>query len=332
MSNFIKELCGTEISIFDFPTLKIGHSENLEAATGCTVLISERGMTASVDVRGGGPASRETTLLNPLSSAEQIHSIVLSGGSAFGLEASSGVMEFLEQKGIGFPTAYGTVPLVCQSCIYDLGVGSAHIRPDKNMGYLACENAYQNHRWNDGNIGAGTGATVGKTASPAQMMKSGLGTYAIQYGDLKIGAIAVVNALGDIYDIDTNEKIAGVLNPERTDFLNGEIELCKQLSKTQEENLFANTTLGIVITNGTFRKNQLQKVASCSHNGFARTIRPVHTSADGDSIYAVSTNEVEANLDLVSILAPYVMGKAINQGVYQAKPAYGLLSAQSFLK
>ena len=330
-----KEKNGIEEITFDaFENLKIGHAVNEEAATGCTVLIAEEGMAAGVDVRGGGPASRETTLLQPLASAEKIHAILLSGGSAFGLEAGCGVAEYLEEKGIGFDTGYAKVPLVCQSCIYDLGVGSSSVRPDKKMGYDACADAFEGkHRLDTGNVGAGIGATVGKARGGLSMMKSGLGMYALQMGQLKVGAIVVVNALGDIYHCETHEKIAGLLNLERNGFDDCETELMNLMAKAASDNMYtANTTIGVIVTNAAMNKMELQRVASAAHNGYARTIRPVHTSADGDSIYAVSTGTLEANNDIVSALATEAMARAVNNGVFAAEEKYGIPSAKSLKK
>lgn len=311
-----------EISLQEFDGICIGHAGDEEAATGCTVLAAKEGMAAAVDIRGGGPASRESALLEPLSSSEMIHAIVLSGGSAFGLEAANGVMEFLEEKDIGFDTGYAKVPLVCQSCIYDLGIGSSLRRPDKSMGYAACKNAFEvNDGTKMGNIGAGIGATVGKARGGKSMMKSGLGIYCLAFGELKVGAVAVVNALGDIYDYRTQKKIAGMLNLEGNGFQDCQEELLRNLAAQEGDNLFtSNTTIGIVITNGDLNKMQLKRVCSAAHNAYARTIRPVHTSADGDSIYAVSAGKkIPANVDMVSILATEAMAMAVNKAVYSAK-------------
>ena len=330
----IEKLGMKEITFDEFDNLLIGHAANEEAATGCTVLISEKGMSAAVDIRGGGPASRETGLLKPLASAETIHAILLSGGSAFGLEAGCGVAEFLEEKGIGFETGYTKVPLVCQSCIYDLGVGSVKVRPDKKMGYDACVDAYEGkHRLLRGNVGAGMGATVGKGRGGYSMMKSGLGMYALQYGDLKVGALVVVNALGDIYDCQTHEKIAGMLNLQKNGFDDCETELIANITKMEQAaKCTSNTTIGVVVTNAAFNKMELQRVCSASHNAYARTIRPVHTSADGDSIYAASVGSIKANLDVVSAIATEVMARAVNDAVNSTEEKYGLLCADSMRK
>lgn len=324
-----------EISLTEFDGIRIGHSSDEEAATGCTVLIAEEGMAAAVDIRGGGPASRESALLEPLASAEMIHAVVLSGGSAFGLEAGCGAARFLEERGIGFDTGYAKVPLICQSCIYDLGIGRADVRPDIQMGYLACKNAYEkDERTKMGNIGAGTGATVGKAMGAERMMKGGLGSCGLQMGGLKVGALVVVNALGDIYDSETHKKIAGMRNETGESFEDGEQALLAGLAKQEGDNLFtANTTIGIVFCNADLHKMQLRRVASAAHNAYARTIRPVHTSADGDSIYAaaVGRKRIDANVDMVSLLAVRAMGKAINRAVLSAKKLHGVPAAEDFL-
>ena len=189
-----------EIPVTDIRQIRIGQAEDAEAATGCTVLICEEGMRAGLDVRGGGPASRESQLLNPLMAAQSIHAIVLAGGSAYGLGAANGVMTCLEEHGIGYDTGFALVPLVAQADIYDLSVGSADVRPDVVMGYEAARLALEAPNYHDGNFGVGCGASVGKIAGMGTAMKTGVGSYAIQIGELKIGAVVVVNALGDVYD------------------------------------------------------------------------------------------------------------------------------------
>ena len=205
------------ISIKDIEGIRIGNAQNFTGGTGCTVILSETGMCAGLDVRGGGPASRESELLKPLAAAQSIHAVLLGGGSAFGLDAAGGVMQFLEEKGIGFDVGVTKVPLVCQSDIFDLTVADAHVRPDKEMGYEACKGAYADN-YQDGNFGVGTGATVGKFRGMDYCMKSGIGSYAVQIGELKVGAIVAVNALGDIYDHHSGRIVAGMLNEERSAF------------------------------------------------------------------------------------------------------------------
>lgn len=312
-----------EIAITEFENLKIGQAENAEASTGCTVLLlGPEGAPAGLDVRGGGPASRESELLKPMAAAGVIHAILLSGGSAFGLDAAGGVMRYLEERNIGFDVGVAKVPLVCQSCLFDLTVADAHTRPDAAMAYAACCHA-ETGNYQDGNFGAGTGATVGKLLGMEHCMKSGIGSYAVQIGDLKVGALVAVNALGDVYDWKNGCKVAGLLADDRKTFLDTEQVACQKIDVV-ENKFVANTTLGVVITNAQFDKTRLCKIAGMAHDGYARAIRPVHTTADGDSIYAVSLGTVQADQDVVGALGAQVMAEAILRAVRAARPAYGL--------
>lgn len=315
-----------EIPIQDFETLKIGQAEDIRAGTGCTVLLlGKDGAPAGLDVRGGGPASRESELLKPMAAAGVIHAILLSGGSAFGLDAAGGVMRYLEERGIGFDVGVTKVPLVCESCLFDLTVADSRTRPDAEMAYAACCNA-ETGNYHDGNFGAGTGATVGKVLGMEHCMKSGIGSYAVEVGALKVGALVAVNALGDIYDWKNGRKAAGVRAADGKSFLDGETLL---LQKTEVvENKFAgNTTLGVIVTNARFDKTRLCKIAGMAQDGYARAIRPVHTTADGDSIYAVSLGGVEADQDVVGALGARVMAEAILRAVQAAQGAYGFPAA-----
>lgn len=315
-----------EISITDFENLKIGQAENTQAGTGCTVLLlGKNGAPAGLDVRGGGPASRESELLKPMAAASVIHAILLSGGSAFGLDAAGGVMRYLEERDIGFDVGVTKVPLVCQSCLFDLTVGDGHVRPDAAMAYQACRNA-ETGNYQDGNFGAGTGATVGKLLGMERCMKSGIGSYAVQSGDLKVGALVAVNALGDIYDWKNGNKVAGLLAENRKDFLDGE-QAMLQRTEVVDNKFVGNTTLGVVLTNARFDKTHLCKIAGMAQDGYARAIRPVHTTADGDSIYAVSLGRVEADQDVVGALGAQVMAQAILRAVRASKSAYGFPAA-----
>lgn len=299
-----------EIAITDMPEVSIGNVQSDEAKTGVTVLLfDKKGAVVGVDISGGGPASRETPLTSPVTADNPINAIVLSGGSAYGLAAADGVMRCLEDHGIGFETGYAKVPLVCQSCIYDLGYGSATVRPDSAMGYAACEKALAGGNPSCGSVGAGTGATVGKICGMERAMKSGLGMYAVELGELRMAAVVVVNALGDIFDPSTGKKIAGLLTADGTSFGDS----CEELWKMgRRENLFTgNTTIGAVFTNGKFNKAQMNKIASMTRNAYARCINPVGTLADGDSIYAASAGDVEADLNVAGTLAAYVMERAI---------------------
>ena len=311
-----------EIPVTEVGPVCIGQTENPGAATGCTVFIAPKGMCAGLDVRGGGPASRESQLLNPLMAAQSIHAIVLAGGSAYGLGAANGVMRYLEQNGIGYDTRYALVPLVVQSDIYDLSVGDASIRPDADMGYEAARRAMEDPNYKDGNYGAGCGATVGKYAGMDYCMKSGIGSYAIQIGELKIGAVVVLNALGDVYDWKTGRQIAGMLNESKAG-LRSTAAYMRQSYAVIDNKFTGNTTICAVFTNARFEKAQLCKIAGMAHDVYARSINPVHTSADGDSIYAVSIGDIAADQDMVGAMAAEVVSEAIIRAVENAEGAHG---------
>ena len=315
-----------EIPVTKIEGIRIGQTEDADAGTGCTVFIAENGMRAGLDVRGGGPASRESQLLNPLMAAKTIHGIVLAGGSAYGLGAANGVMEYLEEKGYGFDVGVTKVPLVAQSDIFDLTVGNPSIRPDRDMGYEAAKLAMESPNYRDGNYGAGCGATVGKIKGMDYCMKSGVGSYAVQIGELKVGAVVVLNALGDIYDWKNGEQIAGLLSDDRLS-LRSTAEQMKTSIASTENKFTGNTTVTVVMTNASFDKAQLCKIAGMAHDGYARSINPVHTSADGDSIYAVSLGELDADQDLAGTLAAEVVSEAIIRAVMHAESAYGYPSA-----
>ena len=316
-----------EISVNDILQIKIGQMEDAENGTGCTVFVCEDGMRAGLDVRGGGPASRESELLKPLSAAQYIHAIVLAGGSAFGLGTANGVMKCLEERNIGFDVGVTKVPLVVQSDLFDLTVGSAFRRPDPEMGYAAAVHALDDPNYRDGNYGAGCGATVGKITGMDSCMKTGIGSYAVQIGDLQIGAVVALNALGDVYDWKTGKQIAGLLKEDGSGFRDTQ-EYMKGNIDVVGNRFAGNTTLGVVITNAEFRKPELCKIAGMAHDGFARSIRPVHTSADGDSIYAVSVGNVRADQDVAGTLAAEVVSEAIIRAVKSAESAYGFPAAK----
>ncbi len=316
-----------EISINEIGPIRIGQAENIEAGTGCTVFISDEGMHAGLDIRGGGPASRETPLLSPLAAAQRIHAIVLAGGSAYGLNAAGGVMKYLSEKDIGFDVGVARVPLVVQSDLFDLTVGDPFTYPDEEMGYEAARMAFEEPNYRDGNFGAGCGATVGKICGMERCMKTGVGSYAVQLGDLKIGAVVAVNALGDIFDWKTGRQIAGMLTEDRRDFANSPDEMRKSIEVVSNR-FVENTTLGVIMTNARFHKGSLCKIAGMGHDGYARSIRPVHTSLDGDSIYAVSVGDVAADREVVGLLAAEVISEAIIRAVESADSAYGFPAAK----
>lgn len=317
-----------EISINSIGGFKIGHAQSEEHATGTTVIVCEEKAICGVDIRGGGPASRETELLNTNMSNDGINALFLSGGSAYGLDAAGGIMKYLEEKGKGVAVGDSVVPIVVGSCIFDLSCGDPSFRPDAKMGYSACVNSEENVEM-QGNVGGGCGATVGKFMGVERSMKSGLGTYAVEINGVKIGAVVIVNAIGDVYEVDSKKELAGLLSYDKTQMVSSEEEIFKMLSLAAASP--QNTTIGAVITNAKMDKAQANKLARMASNGLIRTIRPVNTSMDGDSMYALSVGNVDFNQDILGSIASYVTAKAINNAVLNADPAYGLKSAKSFM-
>lgn len=388
------------------PEFHVGHAQNSEAATGCTVVVSPEGATCSVDVRGGGPATRETDLLNPENMVEAVHAVVLSGGSAFGLEASTGVMQALAEKGIGFELCGLHVPIVVGACLFDLPYGKPE-HPTAEMGAQACRKAIedvlsdtrnqsaiqgtpiQESALNskdasftsadaetsksdpeisktpftilsgaaEGNVGAGCGATVGKMLDPAQATKSGLGIYGIRCGSIVTVAIVAVNALGTVClpdgtplagHRDADGNLMNPLDPVLLSMMPGSSTEAALPSHPADENSTCsesnprsdsaassgcttpctNTTIGVVLTNAKLTKAQCQKVSSITHDAYARTIKPVHTSADGDTIFTMASGKQDAPFDLVAIMATEAMQGAILRAVATAKAACGLPAAQ----
>jgi len=310
-----------EIEINEIEGFHIGNAQDKEGGTGCTAILCNEGAAASVDVRGGGPATRETDLLDPVKMVDKVHAVLLAGGSAYGLDAATGVMKYLEEKNIGFEVGIGKVPIVPAACLFDLVSGDPKCRPDAAMGHAACMASEKNSP-EKGNFGAGTGATVGKFLGIERLMKGGLGTYAVQIGDLKIGAVVAVNCLGDVYDVDTGEQMAGILNEDRSALANTREIMWNSIE--QQKNVFAgNTTIGCIITNAKLTKPQCSKLASMAHDGYAAAIKPVHTSADGDTIFFLAKGDVEVNPDALGDLGAYVIAKAIAEGVRSAESAYG---------
>lgn len=396
-----------KIDVTEIPGFRLGNAEDLEAGTGCTAIICENGAVAGVDVRGGGPATRETDLLRSENSVQTINCVMLSGGSAFGLEAGSGAMRFLEKKGAGFRMGDICVPIVCQASLYDLDVASSQVRPDSEMGEKACENAYSGI-FSDGNHGAGTGATVGKYCGMDRAMKSGLGTFACSNGVVHVGAVAAVNAIGDVYN-GNGRLIAGILSPDGTqisgsiNYLKNAIlaeavqesvpeatqettaasgsadedirgtaaedttesatdhrdeaaqeavtdaDACSEATQETEEpaeeivydhrlelssddlgeDVTFNTTISCLITNAKLTKSQANKLASILHDGYARSIKPVHGTLDGDTIFVMTTGEVDVNFDAFAALATDTLQYSVINAVTSAEDAYGFPSART---
>lgn len=319
-----------EIAISDIKGFKIGNAQDVHKGTGCTVIICETPAASGADIRGGGPATRETDLLKPENTVQSVNAVVLSGGSAFGLEAADGVMQYLREKDMGFETGFGKVPIVCGASLFDLVAGECSAYPDKQMGYCACK-ASEKEIPGQGNLGAGTGATVGKLKGSGRLMKSGLGMYAVESDGLQMGAVVAVNALGDVFDIDTGMRLAGLLNNDGTHMVSTEQVMFDKIN-TGRDIFKGNTTIGCIITNADINKPQCCKIASIAHDGYARAIRPVHTSVDGDGIFLMTTGEVAVDFDTAGTLAAYVIGRAIKNAVIFAESAYGFKCAKDFLK
>lgn len=301
-------------NILDVKGIKVGQVEDREGLTGCTVVICEEGATCGVDVRGGGPGTRETDLLDPVNMIQKVHAVVLTGGSAFGLESTCGVSRYLEEKGIGFDVGVTKVPIVVGAVLFDLAVGNYKTRPDIEMGYRACEVA-SNTELKQGNYGAGCGATVGKIKGPEFAMKGGIGSYSIKLENgLVVSALIAVNAFGDVYE--NGKVIAGVLDDSRAKTSNT-YEIMKN-GFTKGGFSVDNTTIGVVVTNAKLDKAGCKKVSQVAHNGYAKSIFPIHTPHDGDTIFTMATGEIETDLSLLTSLATEVVEKSVINAVRNA--------------
>ena len=298
--------------------IRVGHAQDAEAFTGCTVILCEEGAVGGVDQRGGAPGTRETDLLRPLHRVERVHAILLTGGSAFGLEAAAGVMRYLEERGVGYDTGVARVPIVPAAVIFDLAIGRVDVRPDAKMGYQACVNA-STDPVAEGNIGAGTGATVGKILGMSHAMKAGVGSACLEVSaGLFVGAIVVVNALGDV--IVDGEIVAGARSETGfADTLQVMRDMAAQPAPAQ-----SNTVIGVVATNARLTKEETNKVAQMAQAGLARTVRPVHTMYDGDTIFALATGDRSADVNLIGAFAAEVLAEAIVRGVKTAHSLGGV--------
>lgn len=397
------------VDITDIKGFKLGNAENTDAATGCTVIVAEKGATAGVDVRGGGPATRETDLLRSENTIDKIHAVVISGGSAYGLEAGSGVMRELENMKIGHRVSNCIVPIVCQASLFDLNVGQPDVRPDRTMGVKAVHNAFCGGEFHHGNYGAGTGASVGKFYGMNRAMKTGLGTFACSDGEIEVGAITAVNAFADVYD-GRNHVIAGLLSadgkridgtirplkncvaaessynmkskmepffnkhkeetaseseptevvrvepapaetvepaepknvpevldaPETAEVIQEpvpeEVPAVNEESEDMGYGITFNTTISCLITNAKLTKAQCNKLASILHDGYARAIKPVHSTMDGDTIFVMTTGEKDVNFDAFAALATDIVQYSVIDGAIAAESAYGLPAAREFLR
>jgi L-aminopeptidase/D-esterase-like protein len=320
-------------ALTDVPGIEVGHATDRQALTGCTVVLCRAGAVCGVDVRGGGPGTRETDLLNPVNLVHEVHGIVLSGGSAFGLDAAGGVMRYLEEQDIGYDIGVAKVPIVPAAILLDLGLGSSKVRPDAEMGYRAAA-AAKTGLVEEGNVGAGTGATAGKFLGMENAMKTGLGTCSLDAGGgVIVAALAAVNPGGNVVDLKTGEVVAGARSPEGAGLAFAAPGYFADLDALMREyatqglrrpSSSGQTVLGVVATNARLDKSQATKVAQMAHDGLARAIFPAHTLRDGDTIFALSTGGIEADASIVGAFAAEAMAGAILRGARLAESAGGL--------
>ena len=316
--------------VTDIDGIRVGHFTESRRPTGCTVILYEPGAVTGVDVRGSAPGTRETDLLKPTNLVDKVNAILLSGGSAFGLEAATGVMRYLEEQNAGFATPAGKVPIVPAAILYDLNVGDAKIRPNADAGYKACVNA-KSGPVEEGSVGAGAGATVGKIGG-GRPMKGGIGTSSIRLANgLVVGAIVAVNCVGDVIDPKTGKIVAGARTPDGKSFVNiMDAYRAGQAGATPLQN----TTIGVVATKARFDKTQMTKIAEMAHDGMARAINPTHTPSDGDTLFAMSTGSSNAtpNLTAIGALAAEAVSEAILRAVIKAKSVPGFPSYSEIVK
>jgi L-aminopeptidase/D-esterase-like protein len=314
-------------AITDVPGIRVGSVQDEKAARGVTVILCENAKSSGVDVRGGSPGTRETDCLNPVNMVTAPHAIYLSGGSAFGLAGAGGVMKYLRERGIGVNAWGNLVPIVPGAVIFDLTVGDPLAYPDEAMGYQACLNAGLDVA--QGAVGAGTGALIGWAGDLDQRMKGGQGTASASYGDLVVGALVVCNCWGNVRDPETGEVLGGTLNKEKTALLDAYEEMRKKQSAYSrgEANkiVTAHTTVGVIATNAILSKPMATRIAMMAHDGFSRAITPAHTAGEGDTIFAVTTGEVESDINIVGSMAAEAMARALAKAIRSAKSAYGYL-------
>ena len=318
-----------EGSLTSIPGIEVGHFTDARRPTGCTAVLFRKGAVAGVDVRGAAPGTRETDLLNPINTVQEIHAIMLSGGSSYGLDTATGAMRFLEEHGIGYHMGKQVVPIVPAAILYDLSIGDGHIRPDAAAGYAACQ-AASGARVAEGSVGAGAGATIGKFFGPKSMMKSGLGSagQAVGATGIMVAAIVAVNAVGDVIDPSTGHIVAGARKPDGSGFIDT-MARWREGQGSRENQAGRNTTIGVVATNAIFDKAQMTKIAQMAHDGLARAINPVHTIMDGDTIFAVTTGAAKSPMDygVVGAIAAEVLAEAVLRAV---RLATGVLSISAY--
>lgn len=313
-------------SLTDVPGIRVGHATNLEAATGCTVVLCPDGTVGGVDQRGGAPGTRETDLLRPMHMVQNVNAILLAGGSAYGLAAADGVMRYLEEKGFGFKAQSGVVvPIVPSAILFDLAVGRSDIRPDAAMGYAACQ-AASSDTVEQGTVGAGTGCRVGSGMGNEFATKGGIGTASVDLGDgLIVAALIAVNAVGDIVD-ESGKIIAGMRQPPDGKSFVGSLNMMRAMSRMVDTPNAANTVIGVVATNAKLTKEQVNKVAQMAQDGIAQAIRPAHTMFDGDTLFALATGEIPANVNAIGAFAAETVAAAIRSAVQNATSLAGVRS------
>ena len=322
-------------SLTDVPGITVGHWTSKQRPTGCTAILTPHGAVAGVDVRGGGPGTRETDLLRPEASVQKVHAVCLSGGSAFGLAAADGVMRYLEEQGVGFQAGRSIVPIVPAAILFDLWLGDGSVRPDRDSGYAAAKRA-NTEPVKQGNVGAGAGATVGKMLGNGRSMKAGLGSASIALpGGLVVGALAAVNAIGDVVDPKTGQILAGALNEEGTAFVDLSSLIRSGVGLGQGSGVYENTAIGVVAANVNWTQAQATKAAQMAHGGMARAIRPVHMPFDGDTVFALGTggSEVDAQkLGYVGAVAADALAEAIVAAILHAEGIEGVPARRDIVK
>lgn len=306
-------------AITDVAGIEVGHFTDSRRPTGCTVILARAGAVAGVDVRGAAPGTRETDVLHPSNLVQQAHAVLLSGGSAWGLDAASGVMRWLEEQGIGLATGHGLVPIVPAAVLFDLPVGDAHIRPDAAAGYQACQAASRTAPA-QGNVGAGAGALVGKLYGVQRAMKGGVGMASVRVDGVTVGAIVACNAMGDVYEPFSGRVLAGARSADGAHLL--DVRRAVLAGELPQAPLPAtNTTIGVVATDAQLSKPQAQRLAQVAHDGLARTINPVHTQFDGDTLFALATGASGKTLSplVLATLAAEVTAQAVVNAIRHAQ-------------
>jgi L-aminopeptidase/D-esterase-like protein len=319
-------------AITDVPGIEVGHASDFKALTGCTVVLFGEGAIGGVDIRGAATGTRQIDALNPIHIVDKIHALLLTGGSSFGLDAAGGVMTYLEERGKGFDVVTTKVPIVPTAVIFDLGIGNFRVRPDHRMGYEACLNASK--KVEEGSVGVGVGATVGKLFGIDRAMKGGLGTSSIRGPKgLIVGALVVVNAFGDVIDPNSNQILAGARKSKKSlQLANASKWMMKGVTRKQfggmvpsDASVF-NTTLGVIATNANLSKKEVHQVAQIAHSGMAKVISPLHTTFDGDLIFAISLGKKKADVNTVGLLGEVTLMESVKRAVTKAD-GFGVIPA-----